>query len=139
VFKERVLGKYEPLGQFLRKQKGKVVTLTFAELERVIRAKLPKSSKTHRAWWSNNPDNNVMTREWLAAGYATEDVDIAGEQLTFRRIETTQEARPKTGKPSFWGCMKGVVTLPDDFDPSRPFHDDTNWDDYEIGGMDAKQ
>ncbi len=61
--------------------------MSFAEIEQVLGAKLPPAAHAHRAWWSNNPSNNVMTRSWLAAGYATERVDMASERLVFVRKE----------------------------------------------------
>lgn len=78
------MGKYEPLGQFLRNQAKLYVPMSFAEIEEILGAKLP-SSKKQRAWWSNNPSNNVMTRQWLDAGYETESVDLTGEKLVFRK------------------------------------------------------
>ena len=59
------MGKYEPLAQFLRKQQTHEVRLTFGEIERIVGAKLPPSARKQRAWWSNNPDNSVMTKVWL--------------------------------------------------------------------------
>jgi hypothetical protein len=113
------MGKYEPLGQFLKNQKSARLRVSFADIEKLLGVKLPKSSKVHRAWWSNNPSNNVMTKEWLEAGYMTEDVDIAGERLVFCKTMGSV-ARPRK---SIIGCMKGMVTLPPDFDPERPFYD----------------
>jgi hypothetical protein len=81
------MGKYEPLGQFLRKQEAEFLPMRFAEIERLLGDKLPASSKEHRAWWSNNPSNNVMTRQWLDAGYETEAVDLAAERLVFRKVK----------------------------------------------------
>lgn len=65
--------------------------MTFAQIERVVGRQLP-ASKHHRAWWSNNASNNVMTRAWLAAGFRTERVDVAGEKLVFRRDEPERES-----------------------------------------------
>src|SRR3954465_11355862 len=59
------MGKYEPLGEFLRKQRTQEVPLTFREIEKITGMKLPPKAQHHRAWWSNNPDNNVMTKVWL--------------------------------------------------------------------------
>jgi hypothetical protein len=125
------MGKYEPLGQFLKKQKRDRIAISFAEIERVLGRKLPNSSKTHRAWWSNNPTNNVMTKEWLNAGFETEDVDISGEHLIFRKTKSTPTGKPDDSKPSFYGCMKGLVTFAPDFDPSRPKFDDIDWEKYD--------
>ena len=65
--------KYEPLTEFLRRQSRAVVRLAFDEIERVIEAKLPPSATHHRAWWSNNAENNVMTKAWRDAGFESEN------------------------------------------------------------------
>jgi hypothetical protein len=83
------VSKYKPLRAWLSKQSRASIPVTFQDVERIVGGPLP-ASKTSRAWWSNNPDNNVMTREWLAAGYETEQVDIAGERLVFRRRDATK-------------------------------------------------
>jgi hypothetical protein len=118
------MGKYEPLGEFLRGQRVDRLPMTFSEIERIVRSKLPPS-KRHRAWWSNNPNNNVMTRQWLDAGYETESVDIASEKLVFRKLTPT--SRPRERHPIF-GCMKGMLTLADGFDPTAPVDLDEGWD-----------
>ena len=97
--------------------------MTFSEIERILKAKLPVS-KNHRAWWSNNPDNNVMTRAWLAAGYVTEAVDIASGKLVFRRVKKVE---PRV-RHSIFGCMKGLFTLADDYDPTAPMDLEPGWD-----------
>ena len=84
------MGKYDPLGAFLRKQRLSRVPMTFQEIERLIRAKLP-NSRRYPAWWSNNPFNNVMTQVWLDAGYKTEEVDVEAEKLVFRKVESRPE------------------------------------------------
>jgi len=79
------MGKYEPLGIFLKKQaSSSEVRMTFAEIEKVIGCPLPPSAYDHRPWWSNNPSNNVMTKVWLAAGFETEQVDMEARKLVFR-------------------------------------------------------
>src|ERR1051326_4072218 len=79
------MSKYDPLGKFLREQKRSEVPMTFAEIERVTGVKLPPKAQQHRAWWSNNPGNNVMTKVWLAAGFRSEQVDMDGKKLVFKR------------------------------------------------------
>ena len=63
------MGKYAPLGEFLRAQRASLVRMTFDEIEEVTGAKLPPKAQLHRAWWSNNPSNNVMTKVWLAGRF----------------------------------------------------------------------
>ena len=77
------MSKYAPLAAYLRSSGQDSVTMSFDDIERIIGAELPHSALTHRAWWSNNPTNSVMTRAWLEAGYKTEKVDMAGKTLVF--------------------------------------------------------
>src|SRR5580693_6980148 len=83
------MSKYSPLGDYLRKQRMTRVPMTFAQIERLIGAKLPNSQR-YPAWWSNNPFNNVMTQIWLDAGFKTEEVDVASRKLVFRRVADTK-------------------------------------------------
>lgn len=81
------MSKYAPLTAYLRKQPYREVRLRFRDLEKILGFPLPSSACQHRAWWSNNGSNNVMTKAWLSAGYRTRDVDMASERLTFERVE----------------------------------------------------
>jgi hypothetical protein len=134
------MGKYEPLGDFLRKQRGNEVSLTFAEIERITGIKLPPKAQHHRAWWSNNPSNNVMTKVWLAAGYETKQVDISARRLTFRRIGeqgraqglSRSAATPETsrsGRHPMLGALKGLVQVMPGTDLTAPA--DPAWGDAE--------
>ena len=126
------MSKYVNLGKFLRGQKNAAVPMTFAEVERVIGHKLPRSAR-YPAWWSNNPSNNVMTKVWLAAGFKTEQVDIAGRKLVFRRVN--RDVRPpgsgsgvagtKTGMPPFYGALKGYIQIAPGVDLTEPA--DPDW------------
>jgi len=127
------MSKYEPLGQYLIRQSRMYIPMTFREIERILGRNLPPS-KTHRAWWSNNPTNNVMTQQWLNAGYETESVDIAAEKLVFRRINRAAETgspdqrdgdEPDALSDPIFGCMKGTMTIPSDLDLTAPA--DPDW------------
>ena len=128
------MGKYEPLGLFLKNQTRDSVPITFAEIERILKSPLP-ASKESRAWWSNNPNNNVMTKQWLEAGYETEQVDIAAERLVFRKKKiSSQHSARAAGRAPIFGCMKGMFTIEDGFDLTTPTGDD--WITDRIGGLD---
>jgi len=133
------MSKYDPLGSYLSNQKRSHIPMTFNEIEQILGVQLP-ASKQYPAWWSNNMSNNVMTRQWLDAGYQTESVDIASEKLIFRRVHkpsTTDIASVKTnngtskndpqkpGRNPVFGCMKGTVTIPEDVDLTEPA--DPDW------------
>ncbi len=80
--------KYDPLRDYLAGQGGRSVVMTFKEIERVLKAALPQSARTHQAWWANEDvrdTGHVQCRAWQAAGYAT-SADLASETVSFRRI-----------------------------------------------------
>jgi hypothetical protein len=114
------MAKYEPLKSFLSGRVEGEVPMTFHEIEKVIGGSLPPVAYKHRAWWSNNPSNSVITRAWLEAGFRTERVDMGSRKLVFRRAE-----RPSA--PDGWGIVErlqgrlaGTVTFAPDFDLTDP-------------------
>jgi hypothetical protein len=90
--------KYANLGKYLEQQDNSLIRMTFREVEAVIGCSLPRSSR-YPAWWSNNPSNNVMTKVWLEAGFKTEQVDIEGRKLVFRRVKPRQPPTPVSVVP----------------------------------------
>lgn len=123
------MSKYAPLGDYLRKQRTAEVPMTFAQIERVIGGKLPPS-QDNRAWWSNNPWNNVMTKVWLDAGFITEQVDIEGRKLVFRRaakehtpmgqFEEAPQEEFASGRHPLFGALKGLIRVPPGTDLTQP-------------------
>ncbi len=126
------MSKYQPLRKFLENARVAEVPMTFEEIERVLGFPLPDSQRI-RAWWSNNPSNNVMTKEWLAAGYQTAQVDIDAGKLVFRRTgadkgeddvhEPPQAERKPRRHPGF-GLMKGLTTIVPGTDLTAPLGGD---------------
>ena len=116
------MSKYALLGNYLRKQAGSEVRMTFAQIERVTGAKLPPSAHRHRAWWSNNPHSSVITRAWLDAGYRTEQVNIAAGKLLFRRARTQSAPQPAAATRShpLFGALKGLMRIAPGTDLTRP-------------------
>jgi hypothetical protein len=154
------MSKYDALGDHLSKQVGLEIPMTFAQIEAVIGFKLPTKAQHQRAWWSNNPSNNVMTKIWLAAGFQTEQVDIAARKLVFKRkgrgigvpmlsspltensgmAEESREFTPPrtevTRHPAL-GAMKGTFTIEPGYDLTKPVYTDEEWEEIE-GEMLAK-
>lgn len=131
------MSKYNALGDFLRGQTAQEVPVSFREIERVIRGKLPKSAYIHRPWWSNNPTNSAMTKVWLEAGFRTERVDMIGKKLVFRRnrerspgesaapvysgssqLHESGEKRPR--RHPLFGRLKGTFTIDPAWDLTQP-------------------
>ena len=126
------MGSYSPLNAFLVAQRTELVPMSFEEIEAVIGRTLP-ASKRYPAWWSNNPSNNPMTREWLEAGFQTESVNIASGKLVFRRVGKPKNGAPNSGnKNGFpFGFMKGMITIAPGHDVAKPL--DIEWKEPFIG------
>lgn len=123
------MSKYQALTAHLTSHSTSSVPMSFAELERVIGAPLPRSANVHRAWWSNNPTNNVMTKAWLEAGFRTEQVDMEGRRLVFRRDAQGPEAPQAApaapspaqgGRLALFGVLKGELRLAEGVDLTAP-------------------
>lgn len=128
------MGKYEPLGAFLRDQRSQEVRLTFSEIEKITGVKLPPKAQHHRAWWSNNAANNVMTKVWLEAGYESSQVDMTARQLVFRRVAKAPEqelsprpAAKKGKRHPIFGALKDITRLVPGVDLTEPA--DPGWAD----------
>ena len=88
-----------------------------------------------------------MTNEWLAAGYKTEQVDIEGRKLVFRKAEQfdhqrdTKQASKAKGRPGharrhpLFGWMKGMITIAPGTDLTKPA--DPDWGDIAWGKEEA--
>ena len=138
------MGKYEPLTEFLKKQSTAEVRMSFAQVERVIGGKLPASAQHHRAWWSNNPNNSVMTKAWLDAGFRSEQVDMEGRKLVFRKMAADEGAVSSdmregvSKRHPLIGWMKGTFTIAPGVDLAQPAlpeweavaYGDKTWDGF---------
>lgn len=113
--------RYEALGRYLKARSYQAtVPMTFDEIERLVGG-LP-ASKRYPAWWSNNPSNNPMTRVWLDAGFHTEQVDIAGEKLVFRKTPVAAGEAAKVAREIGFDEVpqqpRGMAEEPRAFEPA---------------------
>ena len=80
--------KYEPLELYLRAipSTTKEVTLSFAEVERIVGTPLPASAKSHRPWWGNQKDSKTrpQAHAWLSAGFEVDTVNQGGGNASVR-------------------------------------------------------
>jgi len=120
------MSKYEPLPQFLGSVGGSLHRMSFAEIERVLGFKLPKSAYQHEAWWSNNATGHSHARAWLKFGWRTEAVDLAGRKVTFQRPPQPDAADAPQPKRDPWGCMAGTITVMPGVDLTAPTGDKWN-------------
>ena len=113
------MSKYQPLTEHLQTRRQSEIPMQFSEIERVLGFPLPASSRHHRAWWSNNPSNSVMTKAWISAGYRSRDVDMSAERLVFERLNQAAGNTVKSRHPIF-GAMKGMITVAPGVDLTLP-------------------
>jgi hypothetical protein len=82
-------GKYTPLENYLRGLPANQteVVLSFEEIERIIKTKLPSSAYEYRQWWENEKEgNHINARAWASAGWKVESVDFHRKQARLVRV-----------------------------------------------------
>jgi hypothetical protein len=87
------MSKYRPLEEFLAKQgaEKKWCNLRFGEIEGILKFPLPPSARTHRGWWTNDPNGtHVQARAWMGAGWRVWRTDLNSERVEFERIVSKQ-------------------------------------------------
>lgn len=80
------MAKYDPLRRFLRRRRGDVIDLTFAEIELIIGGVLPHAADK-ADWWRNEAKAGrglVQCGAWLEAGFEVAELD-PGKRVCFRR------------------------------------------------------
>jgi hypothetical protein len=126
------MSKYGPLERHLSVSDRRMIPMTFAEIEEIIADDLPPSARKHRAWWSNNPSNSVITYAWLNAGYKATKVNMETGDLVFCRRSESDPVQPReqsaagehvpktTRRHPAFGCMAGTVKIAEGVDLTSP-------------------
>ena len=96
--------KYQPLLEFLQQSNQAEISLTFAEIEKLMNDTLPDSARKKRAWWSNRSKGALQASAWMEAGYRVEDVDFEQQQVTFRQ-PTAKPKVPHLGDTVLWNAQ----------------------------------
>ncbi len=89
--------KYQPLADYLAAQTGEEVTLTFADIERIIGAPLPSSAGTRGFWKDTRGQHNHLFYAWQGVGWQAVIADLRQHQVTFQR--STAETPPTPATP----------------------------------------
>ncbi|MCI0644211.1 MAG: DUF4268 domain-containing protein [Chloroflexi bacterium] len=86
--------RYAPLAIWLQNQppNESQVTLTFADIERIIENKLPGSAYEHRSWWANDSFSHVQSQQWLEVDWRVALVNMSNHTVHFARIQERQKA-----------------------------------------------
>jgi len=80
--------KYTPLEKYLRELPPiqEEVTLTFAQIEQILKDSLPPSAREESAWWGNQKQGTyVETIPWMDAGWMVETFDLKEQWVRFVR------------------------------------------------------
>ncbi len=102
-------GKYDPLRHHLHQSNADELTLSLAEIETILDAKLPPSARSQRAWWGNRRRGALQARAWLDVDYRVETIELdeknyrAG-RVTFRKLGL-YELRREGGEVVWTGEM----------------------------------
>lgn len=108
--------KYEPLALHLWAMSREIgeVTLSFADIERILGARLPESAMVHRAWWGNQKDSKsrAHAHAWLSAGFVVDAVsqDRRNGFVRFKRQDGFRETN--TTRASKDAYTSQPVSLP---------------------------
>lgn len=112
------MGKYEPLQRYLSGKKAGEIRVSFRDVEQILGFSLPESAFRYPAWWSNDATSHSHSRAWIEAGWKTEQVDVEGRKLTFRKRQRNEpEGQPR---PSIFGGLKGTVKVMPGVDLTEP-------------------
>ena len=82
-------GKYTPLEDYLRDlpESQKDITLSFAQIEGILKFNLPASAYEDERWWLREKEgNHVNARAWANAGWKVEHVDVSGKRARLIRV-----------------------------------------------------
>lgn len=103
--------RYQPLYERLHDSGEREMTLTFAEIEALIGARLPPSARKSVAWWSNRTSGSVQAKAWMGARYHVKNVDIAGERVVFYRPQTAYNMQRESDAVRWNGDLVKALRL----------------------------
>ncbi|MDR2407440.1 MAG: hypothetical protein LBE13_04925 [Bacteroidales bacterium] len=77
--------KNERLKKYLLNLKDEEITMTFEQIEAIIRCRLPPSAYNHNAdwWWVSDS----LLQPWTDAGYDVVELDLINKEVTFHNYE----------------------------------------------------
>ena len=80
-------GKYRALWEFLLGRSDAEVTLSFADIERILGFPLPASSRRHVQHW-HGYGGSAVARAIADAGWRARGTDLSAQRVTLYRVTT---------------------------------------------------
>ena len=108
------MSKYENLTVHLveTNPKDSPLTLTFDQIERIIRAPLPESARLYQAWWANQSGRgHSQAYSWACAGWRTSDLDLENEKVTFRYVADELARESFTRQKAGAGARRDGISI----------------------------
>ena len=81
-------GKYAPLERYLRAlpMAQQEVKLSFAQIEGILKSRLPASAFEDERWWEHATEgNHVSARAWTSAGWRVARVEVKRQRVRLVR------------------------------------------------------
>lgn len=94
VAPQHVGSKYSPLRDYLWRR-GKftsLATLSFSDIEGIIKNDLPFGALRSGEWWNNN-ETTSQGYAWTSTGWMVQSVDLKGRTVTFKKLLKEGEER----------------------------------------------
>lgn len=76
--------KYRFLSDYLFASSKDRVTLTFREIEDILKFKLPESATVHRAFWANTTSHSIAL-SWLSVDFLVVEVNLEKKYIIFEK------------------------------------------------------
>ena len=76
--------KYRFLSDYLFASSKDRVTLTFREIEDILKFKLPESATVHRAFWANTTSHSIAL-SWLCVDYSVVEANLEEKYIVFEK------------------------------------------------------
>ena len=76
--------KYRFLSDYLHESNQSHIKLTYAEIENILKFKLPDSASTHRAFWANTTSHSIAL-SWLSVNYEVVEANLEDKYIVFEK------------------------------------------------------
>jgi len=92
--------KYQPFEKYLIESEERKIKLTYIEIEKIIKEKLPESSYKYKEWWANSRHNHGAI--WLDNNYKVVNVELG------KSVEFEKENKEKSFFEKLLDKFKGI-------------------------------